>query len=199
MPTTPQDAYTLLRAAVRDDNPVVVLEHRWFYDIVGPVDYTHQDSLGKAMVRRKGSDLSILSTSWMTVEALQAAEILKRHNLDIEVVDVRSIGPLDENTLIQSVKKTKHCLIADYDWTYCGFSGELAALISETCFKDLKMPIPRLGFAFAPCPTTRPLESRYFSGAEQIVRKVESMFGLSALDLKNEEFYTYENRFKGPF
>lgn len=199
MPTSPQDAYSLLRASIQCDDPVIFLEHRWLHDIIGEVDTGQTTALGTAAVRRTGKDISLVCTSWMTVEALKAAEVLSRHGIDCEVIDVRSISPYDSGTVNQSVKKTGHCLVADYDWVFSGFSGEIAAQVSEACFGSLRQPVKRLGFAWAPCPTTRPLENRFFSGAREIIRATESLLGKPAADLQGEEFYSHEKRFRGPF
>jgi len=199
MPTTSQDAYSLLRCAIQDDDPVIFLEHRWLYDIPGEVDPKKKDFLGKAVIRRKGKSITLLCTSWMNLEALKAASILTRHNLDVEVVDVRSIAPLDSETIFTSVRKTKNCLVLDNDWSYCGFGAELAAQVSEHCFNSLKHPVTRLGFKHVPCPTTRPLENLFYPSAPEIIRAVESLLSLDPLDLRNDQFYSYENNFKGPF
>lgn len=199
MPSSTQDAYSLLRSAVRDDNPVVFLEHRWLYDMSGPVDESVQVPLGRCAVRREGTDVSIVSTSWMTVEALKAAEVLEKRGVSVEVVDVRSIVPLDEETIINSVRKTGLAIAADYDWSFCGFGAELAARIHRGCFGQLKKPVERLGFAPVPCPTTRPLENLFYPAAPQIIRSVESLLGLPESDLSGEVFYTWEHKFKGPF
>jgi len=169
MPTTPQDAYSLMRTSIEDPNPVLFLEHRWFYDISGKVDPNYKDELGKAIVRREGRDLTLVCTSWMTIEAMKAAEILERSGFSCEVIDVRSIYPLDQKTLVDSVKKTKNCMVLDYDWVYSGFSAELSATISESCFHDLKRPIRRMGFEPVPCPTTRHLETLFFPSAPKII------------------------------
>lgn len=199
MPTSPQDAYSLLRSAVRDDNPVIFLEHRWLYDIEGEVDEDKSVPLGKSVLHKQGKDITIVSTSWMSVEAMKAAEVLEKRGIQLEVIDVRSVAPLDEETIINSVQKTKQCIVADYDWAFCGFSAELAALISHRCFGYLKKPVERLGFAHVPCPTTRPLENLYYPSAVQIIRTAEKMLDLSPTDLSGESFYSYENKFKGPF
>jgi pyruvate/2-oxoglutarate/acetoin dehydrogenase E1 component len=199
MPTTPQDAYSLMRASIQDPDPVIFLEHRWSYDIVGTIDRSIKKPLGQAIVRRPGKDFSLICTSWMTVEALKAAEILARSGVDVEVVDVRSIFPLDEATILQSVAKTKRCLVVDYDWKFCGFSAEVVSIVQEQLFGQLKLPVKRLGFAHAPCPTTRPLENAFFAGAPHIIREVEMAMKLPPADLSGDEFYTYESRFKGPF
>ncbi|MDD3312162.1 transketolase C-terminal domain-containing protein [Pseudodesulfovibrio sp.] len=201
MPTSPADAKGLLAGAIRDDNPVVVLEHRMLYDIEGEVpDGEYVIPMGKGRVVREGADLTVIATSWMNIEAVKAAEILeRRHGVSLEVVDPRTIHPLDEELLVNSVNKTGRCLVADYDWTFCGFSAEAAALIGERCFGALRSPVTRLGFAHVPCPTTRPLENAFYPNAESIVRSVEKTLDLPACDLSGEVFYTYEHNFKGPF
>jgi pyruvate dehydrogenase E1 component beta subunit len=199
MPTSPQDAYSLLRSAIQDDDPVIFLEHRWFHDIAGEVDTGVSVPLGKAVVRRPGADISLICTSWMTIEALKAAEVLAKHGIQCEVVDVRSISPFDAETVVESVRKTGRCLVADYDWVFSGFGAEIAAQVSEACFPSLREPVKRVGFAWSPCPTTRPLESRFFPGAQEIIRAAEKLLGSPEHDLSGEEFYSYEKRFKGPF
>jgi pyruvate dehydrogenase E1 component beta subunit len=199
LPTTPQDAYSLLRAAIRDDNPVMFLEHRWLYDVEGEVDETERIPLGLPAVRRRGDDLTVACTSWMNVEAMKAAEVLAKRGVELEVVDVRTVAPLGEDPIIESVRKTGRCIVADYDWTFCGFSAELAALISAKCFDALKHPVERLGFAHVPCPTTRPLENLFYPSAVGIIRTAERMLGLEETDVSRESFYSYEQKFRGPF
>ncbi len=199
LPAKPQDAYSLLRSAIRDDNPVIFMEHRWLYDVTGLVDEELSVPLGKSRVIRQGNALTVVCTSWMNAEALKAAEILARRGVEIEVMDVRTIAPLDETLIVQSVQKTGHCIVADYDWVFCGFSAELAAIIGHRCFGALKKPVERLGFAHVPCPTTRPLENLFYPSAVNIIRTAEKMLGLSETDLSKDEFFSYEKNFKGPF
>lgn len=200
LPTTPQDAYGLLRSSIRDDNPVIFLEHRWLYDVEGDVDDEVAVPLGSAAVRRAGDALTVVCTSWMTVEAMKAAEVLSaRRGVALEIIDVRTVTPLDESSIVESVRKTRRCLVADYDWVFCGFGAELAALISQRCFRDLEQPVERLGFAPVPCPTTRPLENLFYPSAVTIIRTAERMLGLRETDLGEESFYSHEQRFKGPF
>lgn len=199
LPTTPQDAYSLLRTAIRDDNPVIVLEHRWLYDVVGEVDETVEVPLGEPAVRRQGDAATIVCTSWMTVEALKAAEVLARRGVELEIVDVRTVTPLGDAPIVASVQKTRRCVVADYGWSFCGFGAELAARISHACFGALAAPVERLGFAPVPCPTTRPLENLFYPSALGIIRTVERMLGVSETDLSHEQFYSYEHNFKGPF
>ena len=199
LPTTPQDAYSLLRSAVRDDNPVLFLEHRWLYDVLGEVDDEMSVPLGHSAIRREGSDLTVVCTSWMNVEALRAAEILERRGIQLEVIDVRTVSPLNSEPILESVRKTRRCIVADYDWTFCGFSAEMASQVSQGLHGLLEVPVERLGFAPVPCPTTRPLENLFYPSAVNIIKAAERMLGMEEADLKQESFYSYENKFKGPF
>lgn len=199
MPTNPQDAYSLLRSAIQDDSPVIMLEHRWLYDAEGDVDTDFKIPLGLSHVKREGKDISLITTSWMTVEALKAREVLEKRGVSLEVVDVRSIAPMDVQTMTESVKKTGRCIVADYDWEFCGFGAEMASVISHECFGLLKKPVERLGFAHTPCPTTRVLENEFYPSAVHMIRAAEKMLGLSKTDLSGENFYSWEQRFKGPF
>jgi pyruvate dehydrogenase E1 component beta subunit len=199
LPSDPQDAYSLLRSAIRDDNPVIFLEHRWLYDVVGKVDDQLKVPIGTCKVVRPGTDVTIISCSWMTVEATQAARILSENGVEAEVVDVRTVVPLDVNTIVSSVRRTGHTVIADYDWLFCGLSAEISAQITENCFASLKSPPYRIGFAPVPCPATRPLETLFYPSARDIVRAVEKLLDLPEIDLSQEVFNEYERRFKGPF
>ncbi|MCR9204602.1 MAG: hypothetical protein NXH75_08505 [Halobacteriovoraceae bacterium] len=199
MPTTPQDGYSMMRKSIEENCPVVYLEHRWLHYISGEVDTEQEIDLSKAKVVKEGNDLTIVSSSWMTVESIKAAEILSKAGLSVEVIDLKSISPIDWDTIINSVSKTKSCLIADYDWVTCGVSSEIAATVNEKCFGQLSRPTQRIGFKFTPCPTTRPLEDEFYPDAKSIIRRVEMMMDLPNQDLTSETFYSYEEKFKGPF
>lgn len=199
MPTTPQDAYSLLRASIEDNNPVIFLEHRWLYFAEDHVDFSLKDDLGKAKVLSEGTDLTVVCTTWMNVEALKAKEVLKRRGVNIEIVDIRTVAPLDLETILKSVKKTKKCIVADYDWSYCGLNGEISSLIYEHAFNVLEKPVKRIGFQHTPCPTTRNLENEFYPDSIDIIRAAEELMGLPAEDLSREQFYSYEQKFKGPF
>ena len=200
MPATPRDAKGMLVAAIRDDNPVIVIEHRWLYDAMGEVpDDCSGIGLEGARVLRPGKDVTLVATSWMNVEAVKAAQILEKRGVSLEVIDVRSIAPFDAATVIESVKKTRRCIIADNDWINCGFSAEVATQVYEACMSALKGPIQRIGYEATPCPCTRPLENEFYPNAVDIIRAVEAQLGLSPTDLAGEDFYSYENKFKGPF
>ena len=200
MPTTPADAKGLLISAIRDNNPVLVLEHRMLYDVEGEVPTeTIPTPLGKGQILKTGKDITIVATSYSVVEAVKAAQVLEKRGVNVEVVDPRSIYPLDEDLIIKSVEKTGHCIIADYDWTFCGFSAELATRIYEKLSHKLKSKVARLGFAPTQCPCTRPLEDEFYTDAIDLIRIVERKLSLKEMDLSNEIFYNYENKFRGPF
>lgn len=200
IPTTPEDAKGLLISAIRDDNPVIFVEHRWLYWQEGEVPKKpFTIPLGKANILRRGKDLTIVATSWMNVEALRAAKILKKRGINIEIIDPRTIVPFDDKLIVKSVKKTGYCIVADNDWLHCGFSAEVAARVSEKCFGKLKYPVQRIGFAPTPCPTARHLENKFYPSAVKIIRTVEKILKLSPTNLSKEKFYSHEHKFKGPF
>lgn len=200
MPTTPYDVKGLLIASIRDDNPVIFIEHRWFYWQKGIVpEESYTVPLGKGNLIKTGNDITVVATSWMNIEALKAQEILQKRNVDVEIVDPRTIAPLDKEIIINSVLKTGHLIVADYDWTNCGLSAEIAAIVSEECFGKLKSPVTRIGFKHTPCPTSRILENEFYPNAVDIIRAVEKKLELSPTDLSGEDFFSYENRFKGAF
>jgi len=199
-PTSPSDAKGMLTAAIRDDNPVVCLEHRWLYwgeEEVAEEPYALP--IGKARTLRPGADVTIVGISWMNIEALRAADVLARHGVEVEVVDPRTLSPLDDDHIFESVKKTGRCIVCDCDWLNSGFSAEVAARVSEQCFDSLKTPVRRLGWAFTPCPTVRELENEFYANATDIVRAVEDMLGLDRIDVPEHLTYSHERRFKGPF
>ena len=200
MPTTPRDAKGLLTSAIRDDNPVVFIEHRWLYWAEEDVpEEPFTIPLGESQILREGDDITIVATSWMNIEALRAAEVLERRGVSVEIVDPRTIAPLDDTLMVKSVNKTGQCIVADIAWLDCGFSAEVATRVYEKTFGRLKSPVTRIGFAHTPCPTGRELENEFYPNAIDIIRAVEGKLGLSPTDLEGEEFYSHERRFKGPF
>ena len=201
IPTTPKDAKGLLISSIRDDNPVLFIEHRWLYWQKGEVpEDLYTIPLGQSNMIKKGKDITIVAISWMNIESLKASEILKRKTgIEVEIIDPRSANIDDIGMIVESVKKTGYCLIADNDWLPCGVSGEISFKIYEKCMKYLKSPIKRIGFANTPCPTARHLENEFYPNAINIIREVEKMLNLEKVDLTGEEFYSHKNKFKGPF
>jgi pyruvate/2-oxoglutarate/acetoin dehydrogenase E1 component len=200
MPTSPNDAKGLLVSAIRDDNPVIFLEHRWLNDVSGETEVESAGiPLGSARTLRAGRDATVVATSWMVVEALRASEILCERGVELEVIDPRTIVPLDVDCITASVERTGHCVVADNDWTFCGFGAEVAATVAERCFDALLRPVIRIGWPSVPCPTARNLEDHFYPSAREIVRAVESQLDLEPANLDGVDFYSYENRFRGPF
>lgn len=145
LPSTPYDMKGLLKSAVRSDNPVLIIEHKALYFTKGEVpegDYTVP--LGVADVKREGKDVTIIATSWMVLHALKAAEKLEKEGVSCEVVDPRTIWPLDKETIIKSVNKTGRCVVVTEAPAEGGWSGEAAAVVTENCFENLKKPVKRV-------------------------------------------------------
>jgi len=160
IPSTPYDAKGLLKAAIRDDNPVVVFEDKISYaKVKGPVpDEDYVVPLGVADIKREGRDISLVATSSMVQVALGAAAMLEEIGISAEVVDPRTTWPLDEKTLIESVRKTSRCIVVDEGYYRYGITGEIASVISEGAFYDLDGPVRRLGARHVPVPFSPPLE-----------------------------------------
>ena len=160
VPSTPYDAKGLLKSAIRDDNPVVVFEDKISYaKVKGPVpegEYTIP--LGVADIKREGSDISLVATSSMVQVALAAAAMLEEAGISAEVVDPRTMWPLDEQTLITSVRKTSRCIVIDEGYHRYGVTGEIASVIAEGAFYDLDGPVRRIGARHVPIPFSPPLE-----------------------------------------
>ncbi len=159
LPSTPYDAKGLLKTAIRDENPVVFFEDKMMYKLKGPVpedDYTIP--LGVADVKRTGSDISLIATSSMVQVALGAAQLLEQSDISAEVIDPRTTWPLDERTLIESVKKTSRAIVVDEGYGRYGVTAEIAAVIAEGAFYSLDAPVIRMGAMHVPVPFSPPLE-----------------------------------------
>jgi len=169
MPSNPGDAKGLLKAAIRDDNPVVFVEHRGLYWTRGEVpEGEHLVPLGRAAVRRRGEDLTVVATSRMVGVALEAAGALAKEGMDVEVIDPRSLFPLDLDTIAASVRKTGHVIIVHEAVESGGFGAELAARIQEAAFDYLDAPVERVGAPFAPVPASPALEKAFVPGKERL-------------------------------
>ena len=160
VPSTPYDAKGLFKAAVRDDNPVVIFEHKISYrKVKGPVpEEDYVIPLGVADVKREGRDITLVALSSMVQVALGAAAMLEEVGISAEVVDPRTTWPLDEKTLIESVKKTSRCIVIDEGYYRYGVTGEIASTIQEGAFYDLDAPVRRMGAMHVPIPFSPPLE-----------------------------------------
>lgn len=177
MPTTPYDVKGLLISSIRDNNPVLFIEHKLLYKTKGEVpEELYEIPLGQADVKRKGKDLTIIATSIMVSRSLEAAEILAEEGIDIEVIDPRTLRPLDTETLVKSVKKTGKLLIVHEAVKTGGFGGELAAIIAESeAFGYLDAPIQRLAGREMPIPYNRTLEYNTVPQVENIVERAREL------------------------
>ena len=174
MPSTPYDAKGLLIAAINDGNPVMYIDDRWLYDEKGEVpEEPYSVPIGQATVRRQGSDITVVATSYMVLEGTRAASSLEKEGIDIELIDVRSLKPLDDELILKSVTKTGRLVIADAAWRTCGAAAEIAARVSENVFQHLKAPIGRVTLPDAPAPMSPILEKAYYVGSKDIIAAVK--------------------------
>ena len=170
-PTTPEDAKGMLKTAIRIDDPVMFMESMSLYNLRGEVpdgDYTVP--IGRAAVRRQGADLTIVAVSRQAVLANIAAQRLEEEDVDAEVIDLRSIRPLDWDTITRSVRKTNRLLVVEEGWATYGVGAEISAGIMERCFDDLDAPVLRLGGAEVPMPYNQLLEKAAIPSVDDIVR-----------------------------
>lgn len=184
-PTTPYDIKGMMTSAIRDDNPVVFMFHKtlqglgWMDQLDISVGHVPEESytvpLGKAKVVREGKDVTIVGIQMMTVYALEAAEKLAEEGISAEVIDLRSIVPLDKETILNSVKKTHRILVVDEDYLSYGMTAEVSAVVAENALYDLDAPIKRLAIPDVPIPYSRPLEQFIVPSAEDIYREVKEM------------------------
>jgi pyruvate/2-oxoglutarate/acetoin dehydrogenase E1 component len=169
-PSTPYDAKGLLKSAIRDNNPVLFFEHKFLYrrikEVLPEGEYTVP--LGKAIVRREGKHLTIISYAAMMHTSLEAAEALAQEGIEAEVIDLRTLQPLDEETILQSVKKTNRCLVVHEDTKTGGIAGEIAAILCEKAFGYLDGPLVRVTSLDTPVPYAPTLEEHFLPNAKKI-------------------------------
>lgn len=185
MPTFPFDVKGLLIAAVEDNNPVIFIEHRWLYNIKGnvPRKYYTQD-LGKAKIVRSGQDVTIVSVSHMTIESVKAVRILEKEGILAELIDARSVKPIDEKSILKSVVKTGRLLVVDTGHKTLGFSSELIACVAQKAFPTLKSAPQKIALPDVPTPTSFVLAKEYYPTHLDIVDKVLRMLGVEKDKIK---------------
>ncbi len=205
MPTTPFDAKGLLIASIEDSNPVIFIEHRWLYNISGivPKEY-YSIPLGEANVMKEGKDVTIVANSYMALEALKAAELLQKRNIHAEIIDVRTIRPLDEQAIIKSVQKTGRLIAVDTSWKMCSFASEVVACVCEKALHALKSPPVRITSPECPSPSSPALAKKFYPRAVDIAACAKKMLGASdeALLEQAAEFIHFDvpdKSFTGPF
>lgn len=177
LPSSSYDVKGLLVTAIEDDNPVMFIEHKMLYYTEGEVpEELYSIPFGKGEVKREGKDLTIIALSSMVGKALRAAEDLAKDGIDVEVVDPRTLVPLDEAIIFDSVKKTGRLLVADEGHKRCGIGAEIAATVSEKAFDYLDAPILRVASPDVPVPFSHPLEEAYIPDEEDIKRACHELF-----------------------
>jgi 2-oxoisovalerate dehydrogenase E1 component beta subunit len=176
-PSTPADAKGLIKAAVRDNNPVLFLEHKFLYRrIKGEVpDEDTVVPIGKARVHREGCDVSIITYAAMVHTAQEAADILAKDGIEVEIIDLRTLSPLDRDAITQTVKKTNKVILLHEDTKTGGLAGEIASIINEEAFDDLDGPIVRITSLDTPVPFSPPLEHYFLPQVEDVVREVRKL------------------------
>lgn len=173
MPATPYDAKGLMISAIQDNNPVVFIDDRWLYNLeeVVPEEF-YSVPIGKGAIRREGADVTVVAISYMVQEALKASTVLEKKNISVEVIDPRTIKPMDMELIFESVKKTGRVVIADGGWKTCGVAAEVSASIAEEIFPYLKAPVKRVTLPDLPAPASRTLEKAYYPDVNSIVDAV---------------------------
>ena len=212
MPVTPYDTKGLMIAAVEDENPVIFIEHRWLHSLKGEVPREmYRVPLGEARVARPGKDVTIVASSFMVLEALRAAEALQSVGVDAEVIDLRTIAPLDRETIRASVRKTGRLLVADTGHQSFGISAEIVADIAECALSSLKAAPVRVASPDVPCPTTDALARHYYPRSSAVAQKTldllnlgtskERLVAVTSLEQQEAKIPTDipDMNFKGPF
>jgi pyruvate dehydrogenase E1 component beta subunit len=205
MPTTPEDAKGLLLASIFDDDPVIFLEHRWLHNMQGEVPAgDHRTPIGQARLLRPGADATVVATSLMTVEALHAVEHLAGQGVHCDLIDLRSVRPIDWPTLEASVRKTGRLLAVDTGYQTGGISGEIVARITGSCWKDLRAAPRRLAMPDVPEATSPALTQHYHVRAEHIAAALGELVGrpvesASLAAARNHPHDVPGDWFKGPF
>jgi len=177
MPSTPADAKGLLKSSIRDDDPVIFIEQERMYGIKGevPADEDFTIPLGLADVKREGTDATIVAKSLTVPLALKAAEALEKQGISCEVIDPRTIRPLDIDTIVQSVKKTNRLVVAEESHPFCGVAAEISSEIMERAFDYLDAPVKRVSGADVPMPYAKNLEDLAIPNVDQIVQAVREV------------------------
>lgn len=177
MPSTPYDAKGLMVSAIKDDNPVIFIDDRWLHNTEGTVPQElYEIPIGKGIIRKNGTDVTLVALSYLMPHAMDAAAELARENIDCEVIDLRSVKPLDKALLLDSVKKTGRLVVADVGWKSFGLAAELSALVFEEAFDFIKSPFVRVSLPDVPAPASAPLEQIYYPKKDEIRDAVEQLF-----------------------
>ena len=199
--STPDNVANLLYSSIFDPNPVIFLEHRWLHNSIGAFPKKiKKNELGKCNILKKGKDISLISLSYMTLECIEAANMLSNLGVDAEVIDLSTISPLDQKTIINSVMRTKRALIADTSNSFCGISSTIASIIYQNV-RNLKNKIEIVSLPFSPEPTSYKLVKHFYNDRYTVVNKVLRMFKINKKINRNKSIKADVpgEWFKGPF
>lgn len=207
MPSSGHDAKGMLLAAIRDDNPVIFIEHRWLHGIVDKVPtLPYTIPLDKAVIRRPGKDATVVAFSFMVVEAMLVAQALADLGIDLEVIDARAVRPLDMAAIVESVKRTGVLIVIDTAWKTGGIAGEVVAGVTETAFGSLRRPPLRVGLPDIPAPTSHHLTKDYYPDALHLARAIVAHLDAAVSDaelvsrlLRSTPHDVPQREFCGPF
>ena len=208
-PSNAYDAKGLLTSCIKDNNPVIFFEHRWLHDIYGNVPKKNYEiKIGKAKIVKKGKDMTIVSFSEALVQVMRVYNFLRNNKIFPEIIDLRTLRPIDKKTIINSVKKTGKLLVVDNSWTTYGISAEIISLVTEKIFKKIKIPPERIGIKNVLIPSTRDLAKYCYLDSDIILNKIISMSG-KKINSRNKKMFLKELKvnisdvpykdFKGPF
>ena len=176
MPSTPYDAKGLMIAAIKDPNPVVFIDDRLLYRVEDIVpEEIYEVEIGKGVIRREGKDVTLAAVSFMAHESVKAADELAKQGIDVELIDLRTVKPIDAELIVKSVMKTGRLVVADGGWKSFGLSAEVAAIASEQAFAFLKAPVKRLALPDCPAPASSVLEKEYYKNSRDIVEAVKQV------------------------
>ncbi len=177
MPADAYDAKGMLIAAIKEDNPILYIDDRWLYDTEAEVpEEIYTVPLNKGKIIEEGDDLTLVASSYMVFEAKKAVDELKKNNIKVELIDLRSIKPLDSELLLESIAKTGRLIIADGTWKTGGVAAEVSAIIASEGFDLLKAPIKRVTLPDLPAPASGPLEKAYYPACENIIKEINNLF-----------------------
>jgi pyruvate dehydrogenase E1 component beta subunit len=178
MPAAPHDAKGLMVSAIKDDNPVIYIDDRWLHNDEGIVpEALYEVPIGKGVVRKKGNDVTVVAVSYLVKYAMAAAVELSKQGIDCEVIDLRTVKPLDKTLLLNSVKKTGRLVVADVGWKSFGMAAEISALVFEEAFDFMNSPFVRVTLPDAPAPASASLEKAYYPGQKEIQQAIKRLLG----------------------
>ncbi len=176
MPSTAYDAKGLMIAAIKDPNPVVFVDDRLLYHVEDVVpEEIYEVEIGKGIIRREGKDVTLVTVSFMAHESMKAAKALAEEGIDVELIDLRSVKPIDAELIVKSISKTGRLVAVDGGWKSFGLSAEVAAIASEQAFTYLKAPVRRLALPDCPAPASSVLEKAFYKTSQDIIEMVKQV------------------------